>query len=119
MADGASAFNVQDALKRLMNNKNLYKKVLDKFGASGYDDYDQKIRAAFDADNFEDATHLSHTMKGVAGNVGATDLQAASLALEMIAKGGAKTADLGGALDKFSAELKRALAEVAAGVDMG
>ena len=117
MAD--SAFNVQDALGRLMNNKNLYKKLLDKFGA-GYSDYDAKIAEAFGAGNMEDAMHLSHTMKGLAGNLGAEDLQEASLTLEMIAKGGPdRLGELDGAVGKFTVELRRALKEVADGVDMG
>jgi two-component system sensor histidine kinase/response regulator len=115
---GESAFNVPDALGRLMNNKNLYKKLLDKFRA-GYGDFGDKIVAAFGGGNFEDAVHLSHTMKGLAGNLGATALQEASLALEQIAKGGTKTPELDGAIEKFSTELKRALDEVASGVDMG
>ncbi|MDR1651669.1 MAG: Hpt domain-containing protein [Synergistaceae bacterium] len=112
-----SAFDVEDALGRLMNNKNLYKKLLDKFGA-GYGDYEEKVRAAFGADNFEDAVHLSHTMKGLAGNLGAVSLQEASLDLEVIAKGGARTDELDGALDRFSAELRRVLDEVAEGVKL-
>ncbi|MDR1965729.1 MAG: Hpt domain-containing protein [Synergistaceae bacterium] len=118
MADGESAFNVPDALGRLMNNKNLYKKLLDKFGA-GYGEYEGKVLAAFGEGNFEEAVHLSHTMKGLAGNLGAVSLQEASLALETIAKGGVKTPDLDGALEKFSHELRRALKEVADGVNLG
>jgi HPt (histidine-containing phosphotransfer) domain-containing protein len=101
-----------------MNNKKLYQKLLDKFGA-GYGDYEDKVVAAFEADNFEEALHLSHTMKGLAGNLGATSLQEASLALEQIAKGGAKTPEFGDALEKFKAELRRVLKEVADGVDLG
>ena len=116
MAD--SAFNIPDALGRLMNNKNLYKRLLDKF-AAGYGDFEGKIRTAFEGENFEDAIHLTHTMKGLAANLGAESLQEASLSLEHIAKGGAKTPELDAALDKFSLELERALKEVADGVDMG
>ena len=116
MAD--SAFNVSDALGRLMNNKNLYKRLLDKF-AAGYVGFEEKISAAFDEDNFEDAIHLAHTMKGLAGNLGANVLQEASLALEQIAKGGNRTPELEGALEKFTFELKRALGEATNGVDMG
>jgi two-component system sensor histidine kinase/response regulator len=114
-----SAFNVPDALGRLMNNKNLYKKLLDKFGA-GYSDYDAKIAGAFGAGNLDEAMHLSHTMKGLAGNLGAENLQEASLTLEMIAKSGQdRLRELDGAVEKFTVELKRALKEVADGVDMG
>ena len=116
MAD--SAFNVADALGRLMNNKNLYQRLLDKF-AAGYGDFEGKVMSAFSAGNFEEAIQLSHTMKGLAGNLGATDLQEASLALEHIAKSGNKAPELDAALEKFSFELKRALKEVEDGVDMG
>jgi len=116
MAD--SAFNVPDALGRLMNNKNLYKRLLDKF-AAGYVGFEEKISTAFNENNFEDAVHLTHTMKGLAGNLGAEALLGASLALEQIAKGGSRTPELDGALEKFTFELKRALNEVADGVDMG
>ena len=116
MAD--SAFNVSDALGRLMNNKNLYRKLLNKFCA-GYGDYEAKVVAAFEADNFEEAVHLSHTMKGLAGNLGAASLQEASLALEQIAKGGVKTPEFDGALAMFRTELRRALKEIADGIDLG
>jgi HPt (histidine-containing phosphotransfer) domain-containing protein len=115
MAD--SAFNVPEALERLMNNKKLYKKLLDKFGAE-YAGYEDKIAAAFDADNFKEAMHLSHTMKGLAGNLGAAALREASLALEQTARGGARTPELGGALEKFRTELRKALEEAADGVDL-
>jgi HPt (histidine-containing phosphotransfer) domain-containing protein len=116
MAD--SAFNVSDALGRLMNNKNLYKKLLDKFGA-GYAGYEEKVTAAFGEGNFDEAVHLSHTMKGLAGNLGAEALQEASLALETIAKGGIKTPEMDAALEKFTFEFRRAMDEVKKGVDLG
>jgi two-component system sensor histidine kinase/response regulator len=111
-------FNVADALGRLMNNKNLYKKLLDKF-EKGYSDYEDKVRTAFDSGSFEDAMHLSHTMKGLAGNLGADALQAASRSLELVAKGGEKTPNLGQLLEEFGKELNRALQAVRDGVDMG
>ncbi|MDR1472045.1 MAG: Hpt domain-containing protein [Synergistaceae bacterium] len=113
-----SAFNAADALGRLMNNKTLYKKLLDKF-EQGYGDYEEKVTEAFNSGNFEEAVHLSHTMKGLAGNLGAASLQEASLVLEMIAKGSERTAELEPALKNFGFELQRALREVRGGVDMG
>ncbi|MDR1509486.1 MAG: Hpt domain-containing protein [Synergistaceae bacterium] len=116
MAD--SAFNISDALGRLMNNKNLYKKLLDKFQA-GYAGYEEKVANAFGEGNFDEALHLSHTMKGLAGNLGAEAMQEASLALEMIAKGGSKTPELDAALEKFAYEFRRVMDEVKSGVDLG
>jgi HPt (histidine-containing phosphotransfer) domain-containing protein len=114
----SSAFNVPDALGRLMNNKNLYKKLLDKFGAD-YVGYEEKVLTAFAEEKFEDAVHLAHTMKGLAGNLGAAALQEASLTLEVIAKGGSKTPDLGSALEKFTSEFRRVMDELKAGIDLG
>jgi len=113
-----SAFDVPGTLGRLANNKNLYKRLLDKFVA-GYSDYEEKISAAFEADDFESAVQLSHTMKGLAGNLGAEHLHEVSLALEKIAKSGSKAPEFEDVFEKFLYELRRALKEAADGVDMG
>ena len=112
------AFNVADAMGRLMNNKNLYKKLLDKFLA-GYADYDKQLDDAIAAADFENGVHLAHTMKGLAGNLGAEDLQAASLEVETLCKAGVSSPELAPAMEKFRAELTRALEAVQNGVDMG
>lgn len=113
-----SAFNVKDAMGRLMNNKKLYEKLLKRF-ESEYGDFHDKLRAAVDGGNMEEAIHLAHTMKGLAGNLGADDLNEASKTVEAICKSGGSAADLGPAMEKFSLELNRALEEVRTGVDMG
>ena len=108
------AFNVADAMGRLMNNKNLYKKLLDKFEA-GYADYDKQLVEAVNAQNFELGIHLAHTMKGLAGNLGAEDLQAASLKVENLCKQGEPSPEFVPALDLFVAELARALEAIRGG----
>jgi HPt (histidine-containing phosphotransfer) domain-containing protein len=113
-----SAFNVKDAMGRLMNNKKLYDKLLKRFEAE-YGDFNDKLRAAVDAGNMEEASLLAHTMKGLAGNLGADDLHEASKVVEALCKSGGAGADMGTAMEKFSLELARALEEVRAGVDMG
>lgn len=112
-----SAFNVADAMGRLMNNKNLYKKLLDKFLA-GYKDYEKKVEEAIATGNMEEGSHLAHTMKGLAGNLGAEDLQEASKNLEQLFKAGAPSADFTPQLQAFTEELNRALSEVESGVAM-
>lgn len=112
------AFNTVDALGRLMNNKNLYQKLLDKFVA-GYSDYDEKLTKTVEEKNLDEGTHLAHTMKGLAGNLGAEALQEASKNLEMLFKAGDASADFAPALEAFVAELRRALDEVKAGVNLG
>jgi HPt (histidine-containing phosphotransfer) domain-containing protein len=113
-----SAFNVKDAMGRLMNNKKLYEKLLKRFEAE-YGDFYDKLRAAVDKGDIEGAIHLAHTMKGLAGNLGADSLNEASKDVEMICKSGGAAVDLQPAMEKFSSELDRALKEVQDGVDMG
>lgn len=117
MSDG-SAFNVADAMSRLMNNKKLYEKLLTKFTA-GYSDYDAQIAKVIEAKDLAEGVQLAHTMKGLAGNLGAESLQAASRELEMKFREGDASADFGPLFDTFKAELRRVLDEIAAGVDMG
>ncbi|GHV52026.1 hypothetical protein FACS1894216_07440 [Synergistales bacterium] len=112
-----TAFDVKDALGRLMNNKKLYEKLLTKFEAN-YGDFYGKLQAAVDSGNFKDAQDLAHTMKGLGGNLGAKELHAASLAVETIFKTGGAAPDLPEKMAALDAELNRALAEVRAGVNM-
>lgn len=112
-----SVFNVADALARLMNNKKLYQKLLDKF-IKGYSDYADKVRAVIDAKDMQEGIQLAHTMKGLAGNLGAVDLQDASKALEMKFREDDPNADFSELFGKFETELKKVLDEIAAGVEM-
>lgn len=110
-----SAFNTADALARLMDNKKLYQKLLDKF-AAGYTNYDAQIDQALADGKMDEGVHLAHTMKGLAGNLGAVDLQEASRELEMLFRGGDAGADFAPLVEKFKAELNRALDEIKAGL---
>lgn len=118
MSGTKSAFNVADAMGRLMNNKNLYTKLLGKFEAD-YGGFADQVLAAVKAENLDEAVHLAHTMKGLAGNLGADDLQAASRDLEAFLKNGGNVSEAGSLVEKFTAELQRALQEVRDGVDLG
>lgn len=113
-----SAFNTADALGRLMNNKNLYQRLLGKF-AAGYGDYDAKLAKAAEEKNFGEGADLAHSMKGLSGNLGAEALQEASRTIEMLFKAGDPSANFAPALEAFAAELRRALDEIAAGVPLG
>jgi HPt (histidine-containing phosphotransfer) domain-containing protein len=113
-----SAFNVRDAMARLGNNKKLYEKLLGRFSAE-YADFYGKLRAAVDGNDWENASALAHTMKGLGGNLGADALYAASLAVETICKAGGASPELEGTMENFSRELSRALDEARAGVNLG
>jgi HPt (histidine-containing phosphotransfer) domain-containing protein len=115
ISETGSAFNVKDAMARLGNNKKLYEKLLARFSAE-YTDFYGKLRTAVDGNDWEAASGLAHTMKGLGGNLGADSLYAASLAVETICKAGGASPELESAMENFSRELNRALDEVRAGV---
>jgi two-component system sensor histidine kinase/response regulator len=75
----------------LQGNKTLYRKLLLNF-ATDYDEVANEIREALDAKDFERSRSLVHNLKGLAGNLAATELQAAAVNVEELVKGvGKKT----------------------------
>jgi len=98
---------IQDGLTRIGGNVTLYKKILTRF----LDDYPQarnQIEAALESDDQELAQRLAHTIKGVAGNIGAMELQAAAGEVEKAIKQ-QEHEQLGGLLETFDEELKTVL----------
>ncbi|MFC1650880.1 response regulator [Candidatus Latescibacterota bacterium] len=89
--------NVEEGLKRVANNKKLYRNILIKFH-DNYPGTTAEIRKAHADGDIELAQRLAHTVKGVSGNIAALDLQAKATALDAdLKKGGTK---------KFKAKLK-------------
>ncbi len=64
----------------------LYRKLLLSF-ATDYHAVANEIRQALDAEDFYQAHSLVHNLKGLAGNLAATKLQAAAVNLEKLVKG--------------------------------
>jgi len=62
-------------------NQKLYRKLLVKF-RDHHGDFEAEFRAAQSGDDPEAAERCAHTLKGVAGNVGAKGVQETALALE-------------------------------------
>jgi PAS domain S-box-containing protein len=101
-------FDLEDGLKRLQWNEKLYRKLLLDFSTK-YAGAADEIRQALDAKNFEQAHSLVHNLKGLAGNLAATDLQAAAVELEKSVKGGLKKGLSKQKLNQIFNELKDAL----------
>jgi len=101
-------FDLSDGLKRLQGNKRLYRKLLLSF-ATDYCGVANDIRIALDAKDFERTHSLVHNIKGLAGNLSATDLQAASVNLEKLVKGVDKKAPPAQELNLKLSELETAL----------
>jgi HPt (histidine-containing phosphotransfer) domain-containing protein len=73
--------SVKSGLTKVGGNRKLYRKLLRKFRRNHADDAND-MRKALDKDDTGTATRLAHTMKGLAGNLGAHDLHMASANLE-------------------------------------
>jgi len=79
--------NVEEGLMRVGGNEKLYRNILMKLR----DDYaktDEEIRNLLQSEKVDEAERLAHSIKGVAGNVGAGPLQDAGAALESAIKQG-------------------------------
>jgi HPt (histidine-containing phosphotransfer) domain-containing protein len=101
-------FDLQDGLKRLQGNEKLYRKLLLDFG-SKYGGTAKEIRQALDAKDFEQAHSLVHNLKGLAGNLAATHLQAATVEMEKLVKGGQQKGASTKELNQKFANLKKAI----------
>lgn len=82
MADaggGIVYLDFEDGLKRVMNNTNLYLKLLTKFKTGANLD---ALLAALTAEDFTQAQIQAHTLKGIAGNLSLAELYRQSQAVE-------------------------------------
>jgi signal transduction histidine kinase/CheY-like chemotaxis protein len=82
-------FDFKAGLERLRGNKRLYRKLLLDFG-SKYAGAAAEIRETLDAKDLKQAHSLIHNLKGLAGNLAATDLQTAAIEIEKLVKGDQK-----------------------------
>ncbi len=78
---GQKGINTELGLQRVGGNKALYYKILFKFKETQASVLDE-IQSALQAKDLECAQRLVHTLKGLAGSIGAQTLQESALALE-------------------------------------
>jgi len=76
-------FDIKQALARMGGNAKAYRKTLGKVMESEADAM-ERIQQSLDAGDRETALRAAHTLKGVAGNIGAVSLQSAAADLEKI-----------------------------------
>jgi two-component system, sensor histidine kinase and response regulator len=77
--------DVASGLRRVLGKRELYQRLLGKFAAS-QKDFPAQLRAALAAGESETAGRLAHSLKGLAGNLGAMDLAAQAATLESAVK---------------------------------
>ena len=100
--------NTEIALRSLGNNTKLYKKVLDKFVAA-YEQAGTQVANHLAAQELQEAERLAHTIKGLAGSLGAEELVQASAALESAFKNSLPTPEIQTLITTFSATLAESI----------
>jgi PAS domain S-box-containing protein len=108
LPESLSGFDLEDGLNRLQGNKKLYRKLLLSF-ASDYSAVAKDIRQALDAEDFDQAHSLVHNLKGLAGNLAASELQEAAVNLEKLVKGVEKKSPPAKELNLNFSDLEKAL----------
>ena len=103
--------NVADGLRRVAGNKKLYRKLLRQFSNTEAD-VAQRIASALAEKDHALAERLAHTVKGVAGNIGAAAVQNAAAHLEKAIKGSAPAAEI----DALRISLEQCLAPLIHGL---
>jgi PAS domain S-box-containing protein len=102
--------NLEEGLTRLAGNKALYLKMLHRFYHS-YRDFDRQLDDTLKATGQEKLAYLIHTLKGLAGNIGAIEVERAATAMEGIMSSGEPDAsavtDLRRAMDGLMSQLAR------------
>ena len=108
LPESLPGFDLVAGLERLRGNKRLYRKLLLDFGAD-YTGAAADISEALEANDLNHARSLIHNLKGLAGNLEATDLHAAAAEMEKLVKGDQKETPSTNQLDQKFMELKKAI----------
>jgi HPt (histidine-containing phosphotransfer) domain-containing protein len=91
-----------DGLRRVGGNHKLYMKLLREFASQQADAVEQ-VRAALARNDTESATRVAHTLKGVAGSLGAGPVQTAAAAVEKLLRDRAAADATNPALEQLAA----------------
>ena len=103
LPDALPGISIEKGLKTVMGNEKLYRKLLSKF-LENNGNVVAEIKETLKADDKETAARLAHTVKGVAGNLGAQELFPVAADLEKAIKQG-ETGSLDALIDNFETHL--------------
>jgi HPt (histidine-containing phosphotransfer) domain-containing protein len=102
-AGGVVYINVEEALKRVMNNGKLLAKLLTKFRNENSNLLDETC-GFLAANDYEKAKVSIHTLKGIAANLAFTELYKQTVELEAQIKNGSANPDTQESVKKCLAE---------------
>lgn len=94
------------ALKRILGNEKIYIKMINKFLESQCNTH-RKIEESLEKRDFEEGERVSHTIKGLLGNIGAVGLQSMAENLEQGFREGINYGELKILITKFSEEYEK------------
>jgi len=97
--------DMEAGLRRVAGNRLLYVDLLRRF-ADGQKATPSVISEALERGDLETAERLAHTVKGISGNLGVLEVQAAAGDLEHRIHGGEPHDDVGASLRRLSASLE-------------
>lgn len=103
--------NTNQGIRRVLGNRGMYFSLLQKFSAKQADAA-LRIKAAIEASNLKEAELIAHTVKGLAGNIGATEVQEAAAILERSVHEGQERTSLMVVLNTFSTSLAKAVVAI-------
>ena len=83
--DSIPGFDLNEGLRRLQGNTDLYRRLLVSFSKQ-YAQVIDSIRQAIDDGHFDEAHSLVHGIKGTAGNLAAKQLYSAAIDLEKVVR---------------------------------
>ncbi len=99
LRDELPGFNIEEGLRRVGGNKRLFVNLLKEF-YDNYSDAPDKLRSAIADKQFDELEAYLHQIKGVAGNLSATDLLAVTRDFESAVKNDHQT-EFCGFIEKF------------------
>jgi two-component system, sensor histidine kinase and response regulator len=108
--------DIKSALGRVAGNEKLLRKLLGRF-VETQSDVAKRIKTAIKSNDIEIASREAHTIKGLAGSIGATTLFYNAEILENLLKKPDKN-HLDEALIKFETELNQILQRITASVEI-
>jgi len=99
-----TGINMQQGLATCQNNQKLYRKLLIKFKDTQHD-FTEQFQQAQDSDDKDSPARSAHSLKGVAGNIGAIAIQDAAQTLEQACKENQTDEQIAPLLEKVNANL--------------
>jgi len=106
-----SGLDIDDGLKRAGKNPKLYKKLLSLFCA-GQNDAPARIRQALANGDSKEAARIAHSIKGVAGTIGAKSLRSDADALERAIRNAETPESLAKMIQDFEKKLSELIAAI-------